>query len=355
MLKDEKLLLEVISFLRFPLIVAVVLLHTQITTINGVHGDMSSYYPWGGEFLLYEIIIYLFGQILLRVAVPLFFLFSGFLFFYTENFSMNIFVEKLKRRVVTLLIPYLIWNFLFVVCYNFGCVLFPKLGSFIGEGYTIKDWLLLFWNFSGNKPVSWQLWFIRDLIIAIIFSPIIYLLIKKLNFLFPLALLVLWFMNFGFAISAFCFFTLGAYFSITKKNFVRSLEPYKFILGVLYFIFIVIIFCIKKYDFVGYLQRLTILLGMSFSVAFCGFYIKKGIWTVNKFLSNSSFFIYLYHVIAIYISYPIILYVIAVKTDLGAIFLYFFWAFMIVLLGLFFYFFMNKISPRILKMIIGRV
>ena len=48
MLKDEKLLLEVISFLRFPLIVAVVLLHTQITTINGVHGDMSSYYPWGG-------------------------------------------------------------------------------------------------------------------------------------------------------------------------------------------------------------------------------------------------------------------------------------------------------------------
>lgn len=38
----EQLQLKVIEFLRFPLIVGVVLIHTQVTKINGVVGDIAA-------------------------------------------------------------------------------------------------------------------------------------------------------------------------------------------------------------------------------------------------------------------------------------------------------------------------
>ena len=38
---SEQLQSKVISFLRFPLIVGVVLIHTQIGTINGIMGDYN--------------------------------------------------------------------------------------------------------------------------------------------------------------------------------------------------------------------------------------------------------------------------------------------------------------------------
>ena len=52
---NDKLQLEVISFLRFPLIVAVVLMHTKIRVVNGVEAtDMHAIYPFGGLYPLYE-------------------------------------------------------------------------------------------------------------------------------------------------------------------------------------------------------------------------------------------------------------------------------------------------------------
>ena len=48
---SEYLQSYVISFLRFPLIVGVVLIHTQITTINGIIGDYHKPLIFDGYFL----------------------------------------------------------------------------------------------------------------------------------------------------------------------------------------------------------------------------------------------------------------------------------------------------------------
>ena len=46
-LNGDKLQLDVISFLRFPLIVGVVLMHTKLRKIDSlVAMDMAAIYPW---------------------------------------------------------------------------------------------------------------------------------------------------------------------------------------------------------------------------------------------------------------------------------------------------------------------
>lgn len=89
---NEQLQSKVIKFLRFPLIVGVVLIHTQLTTINGVEGDTQLPQSFHGVFPIYETVSYLVAHLLARIAVPLFFVFSGFLFFYkTQEFTAKIY------------------------------------------------------------------------------------------------------------------------------------------------------------------------------------------------------------------------------------------------------------------------
>ena len=96
MLSTDDLLSKTIQFLRLPLIVGVVFIHT----LN------DSY----GQFPVYDWTRYLVNDELAHIAVPLFFFMSGFLFFYRTDFSFATYKQKLIKRVHSLLIPYLLWN-----------------------------------------------------------------------------------------------------------------------------------------------------------------------------------------------------------------------------------------------------
>ncbi|MBR5593423.1 MAG: acyltransferase [Bacteroidaceae bacterium] len=358
---SEQLQSKVISFLRFPLIVAVVLIHTQIGTVNGVVGNLETPLPFGGAFPLYESTLYLFVQVLARIAVPLFFLFSGFLFFYkTNGFTIENYADKLKKRVRTLLIPYLFWNILFIVFYYISMTLFPGATEYIiGKSYTIKEWLLTLWDSNNTGcPISFQFWFIRDLMIVVLFTPLIHLLTKKFGCLLPLLLGILWLMGLsfktvGFSINAFFFFTLGAYFSITRRNFVELVKPRVVFLGILYLLLVIIVFCTKSYDWVMYVKRASILLGIVFAIAVSAVYIAKGKWKVNTFLAESSFFIFAYHIIAIPIIRRVLLFIIPCTTDLRATILYFLLAAIAIIIGLILYYFLKKWFPKTTALITG--
>ena len=360
-LSSEQLQSKVISFLRFPLIVGVVLIHTQIGTINGMVANLKAPLMFGGVFPLYESTLYLFAQVLTRIAVPLFFLFSGFLFFHkTNGFTIKIYAYKLKKRVRTLLIPYLFWNILFVVCIISVGKLFPdSTESIIGEGYTIKDWLLTLWDCNNTGcPISYQFWFIRDLMMVVLFTPLIHWLTKKFGCLLPLLFGIFWLMGWwfktaGFSINAFFFFTLGAYFSITRRNFVELVKPHVVFLGILYLILVIIVFCAKSYDWVIYVKRVSILLGIVFAIAVSAVYIAKGKWKVNTFLAESSFFIYAYHIIALPTILRVLLFIIPCTTDFRATILYFLWAATAIFIGLILYYFLKKWLPKTTAFITG--
>ena len=93
-----------ITALRFPLALLVVLIPTQSKIWQAAEAQDSLWFSVPVHFL---------SRSLPAVAVPLFFAISGFLFFYQkQTFTLADQREKLRKRCVTLLLPYVVWNLL---------------------------------------------------------------------------------------------------------------------------------------------------------------------------------------------------------------------------------------------------
>lgn len=229
---------ETIRFLRFPLIVGVVMSHAKLSDINtgGFYNIDDS------TMCLFNYISYLISDILARIPQPMFFFFSGLLFFRNvSSFNRNIYLQKLSRRVHSLLIPYVVWNLLIVLLYLAVQLVVPELLSGHNKpvaDYSATDWLWAFWDTSminsqafESMPINYPLWFVRDLMVTVLFTPLIYLLIKKLKIVFLCVLGILWLFNFsvgitGFSFAAFFFFSLGAYFHHIQKEFHRYYKSF---------------------------------------------------------------------------------------------------------------------------------
>ena len=71
---------------------------------------------WGAPHWLYIYISEFLTHSLPRIAVPMFFFISGYYAFYKKDWSQrSIWTVELKKRVKTLLIPYLLWNSIYLV------------------------------------------------------------------------------------------------------------------------------------------------------------------------------------------------------------------------------------------------
>lgn len=338
---NETLQSKVISFLRFPLMVGVIFIHTQLPNANN-------------DFQCYGSVSFILSNIIARVAVPLFFLCSGFLFFYkTSEFSFATYLDKLKKRVRTLLIPFLIWNVLFIIVLNLFS--FLSGGSLLGEGFEVKDWLRVFGLNCNHHPVNYPLWFIGDLMIATLLSPVIYWLTKKLKFVFPLILGVLWLVNSNvcWKLEAFFFFSLGAFFSINKRCFIDLVKSRLVVLGVAYLLMIAITFCCKDLDFWIYLRRISIVIGVGFVVSLTTKFVSEEKWKEIKFLTTGSFFLYLHHAILLPIYKNVLFAVIPPTSDLRMIVLYFLLAIITIAIGLGLYYITKRFLPKTTRFLMG--
>ena len=133
---------KTIEWLRFFCIVVVVLLHAVGSPMDG--REVISYHNG-----VYDTIRILFSEGFCRIAVPTFFLISGYLFFFKlEEWSTDIWFNKLKKRVRTLLIPYLLWNLIAIIVslmlllhnYVLGSGVLPGLIKLAGlEHFGIRD------------------------------------------------------------------------------------------------------------------------------------------------------------------------------------------------------------------------
>lgn len=93
---NEELLSRTVNFLRLPLIIGVVMIHSRIGTS----------YIAEGVYPIYTTISHIISNILARVAVPCFFIFSGYFFFRkVDHFTTDVYREKLFKRARTVLLP----------------------------------------------------------------------------------------------------------------------------------------------------------------------------------------------------------------------------------------------------------
>lgn len=149
-----------------------------ITMVVYIH----SYYPQGEAYPIVAFLQNFTGHGICAVANCLFFAISGYLF--ARNVTNTNSVErKSLKRIKTLLPPYLIWNVLFVLVYVV-LDLIPSISRFNNNGSIIETLIhrpladILYYLFV--SPVAFQLWFIRDLLVMFLTTPILcYIAYKK--------------------------------------------------------------------------------------------------------------------------------------------------------------------------------
>lgn len=363
---NDELQSQTISFLRFPLIVGVVLIHSHITKIGSLDLTISGIFP------AYTYVSYLFSEIFARIAVPVFFFISGFLFFYnTCCFTRDIYIHKLRKRASSLLIPYVFWNIFMIIILCLVHTYLPELTSGkrapITE-YSISDFLWCFWNTdmvnlplsadSAPYPINYPLWFIRDLIVVILFSPLIYTLLRKTHLYGVVCLGVLWMFNWwfdvaGLSITAVFFFAAGAYFSIHKKNFVKLLQPLLPVAAIIYLLLAGVALVFSTVDQEIYIRRLSILFGGILVISLSAWFIGKGRWHTNAFLADSSFFIYAYHALPLAFIFKIFFRVLRTETDGVSLALYFICPMITIGVGLGVYYLMRRFLPKITRVVTG--
>lgn len=346
-LSDESLLSKTISFLRFPLIALVVFIHTRQSDlyIEGTKVFELSEFPIFAKFEM------IFAEIIPYIAVPLFFFISGFLFFKGE-FTKQTYLSKLKRRVHSLLIPYILWNIIIF--------LFYYLTGRFDIGDNLFDCLYkIFWSYLYGCPICYQFWFIRDLMVAMILSPIFYWLIKYTKGWIVLLFGLLWFYDnnedvfLGLSYRVLFFFSLGAFFKIFSHNFVKeSLRAIKWILP-LYVILFIITILLANSEFFKYSLSATTLLGMVVAVALPAKFISLGKWHVNKFLTESSFFVYGYHAAALPVLFKIMFTLIKSPSEISLTFMLFFDPTVVILVGLGIYWLLRRYLPRLTAVLTG--
>ena len=102
---------------------------------------------------------------------------------------------KIKNRIRSLLIPYIVWNTIFICVLFFVQRLLPSgsLNTKLISDYNWIDFLMSYISMdyvvSGFSfrpfmigPIDLPLWYLRDLILLSIFTPVIYLVLRMTNF-----------------------------------------------------------------------------------------------------------------------------------------------------------------------------
>lgn len=369
MIRQQHPFEQVISLLRFPMMVGIVIIHCFIAK--------AADYPV--STVAYDTMYFL-SQIFCRIFVPMFFLISGYLFFYRKDASSwSFYQSQWKKRLRSLLVPYLLWNLfalLFVVVKTYGPLshLFPNMAA---HPLDFGDVLSAFWSFRPDEalqsvyepsstPVNAPMWFIRDLLVIVLLSPIIHRLVKgRLGFILPLALLVLfvagrWFpANAGYSISCMLFFTLGSWMSVHHIDPVAAMESRMrlssaAVISTVLFLALAFaeLFTVGS-SFNPRLHALTIVAGVIWLCAFAGIVARSGRVRIPALLVSSSFFLYGFHFPIAGLMSPLIVKVIAPHSSLLWLICYFGMIIGLILLTEIIFAVCRKVLPRFTGLLCG--
>ncbi len=317
----EKLRSESLNLLRFPLAIVILIVHVFSAGNFILHGHV---YLADSTPIFKEFNYFIDGFIRGR-SVPIYYFISGYVFFVGITLTKEKYIQKLKNRVKTLFIPYIIWNTVAIliglICFlPFLERFFPNLGT-IKIDFSLSSILYSYWDrsygifksFTDNAeyvpntcfPEDKPLWFLRDLMIVVLTTPIIYWILKRTKYYFVLALGLLWFVLGLFGdllhttqlVIAYFFFTFGAYMSVNKKDMLIEFGKYFRLSIFLYITFsLLYVAMIHVYPIANrVIHQINIFVGLIFAYNIATWLLEKKICKPNKFLASASFFIYVTH------------------------------------------------------------
>ncbi len=282
-----------ITALRFALMVLVVLIHNR-ENMALLNTQMHAEIPKA-----VDLIQYFFSDILGRSAVPVFLFISSYLLF-LKNDCYKLLI---KKKCLSILLPYLLWSclavFLFFVCQN----VLPLRQYFVSTIIDTLDfggWLNVFTGYQNANahPLVYQFWFLRDLFLCILISPLIRKAVSKFPVLFLLFLIL--FLNSSLFYSgikvALFYFSLGCYAVKYQLN-AASLQAIKFSgICILYALLIAV-------DYVFFFEERSYVFYVFSSIVGAVVFLKLAVWFSKRekvynglyYLAGFSFWLYALH------------------------------------------------------------
>jgi surface polysaccharide O-acyltransferase-like enzyme len=194
----QKQLSQTISFARISLVVGLVFLHygtypnSKVSPFHGV--DVGSHQV---ATAINSFILFCFFSV-----VPLLSLISGWLFFaFDPNDAAKALRQRIGRRFTSLYMPLVFWNGLFLAALFELHRLAPShpLLAEINVDFSIAG-LRQYVNavFGITKhPIGFQFWFVRDLFVTALVSPILWLALKRAPLVGALVLGLSWLAGFN--------------------------------------------------------------------------------------------------------------------------------------------------------------
>lgn len=282
--------IKVISFLLMIMVVFIhsynldIILHTPAQPIADVNWAIQNFISNG----------------LTRIAVPLFFIISGYLFaFKPKQITFQVYKDKMLSRFKTLFIPFIFWSLAAILLYLL-LQTFPASKPFFTkkliQDYTFTDWLKgIFY-----MPVAYQLWFLRDLIVLVITAPLIIWLVRKGKLLFIVVVLCIWVFNiniFFLSSEGLLFFSAGIYAAKVKCKLLSKFNPRVLLLG---WILLLVIKTILRYHHYtlteNLLLKLSILVGMVALWRWFDILTERNtFYKISGQFAWASFFLYVFH------------------------------------------------------------
>lgn len=264
-----------------------------------IHSDLRSHGVAQNEFS--DFYNQFFSLIVADGAVPIFFFISGFFLFRNYNFK-----KKLKSRIHTIFIPFFLWCLwglfiLFFLQYVLGLdSLFSGKELKLLRDFLPIDYLRVFWDIRNGAPITSTLWFLRDLCVMIIFSPLLYMLTKyKWGGYFVLFLFVLGFTeinNHVISWYSLFYFSAGGCIATHNVNLFKVFDKYSrgFWGGAIVALILSAVAYAYSLSQYGFFLRLWIVASIPVLYLICrnpSVYRSK----VLAKLPKAAFFIYLFH------------------------------------------------------------
>ena len=155
-----------LAFLSFLGIVMVVFIHASVP---------------GGEAFYSYLLMTTVIKVVTSIFKPLFFAISGFLFFQNVD-GLETIGTKLKKRFFTLLIPYVLTNFL-AYCAIGVLKMLPATAKFVNASVYLGHNGDLAWNQLPMRlfitPYMFHLWFVKTLIVVLLLTPLLFFCLRK--------------------------------------------------------------------------------------------------------------------------------------------------------------------------------
>lgn len=198
------ILSRAIDFSRIALIVGIVFLH------YGMYPNLHAS-PFGGMSITEHEIATFVNSFLLFFffsVVPLLSAISGWLFFAfldeRDGDVATALSTRIRKRFFSLYLPLITWNFLYLVVLVAVYAaapqhdLFAALNVDIGHA-TPREYLDAVLAID-HHPVAFQFWFVRDLFLTVLLSPVLWLLLRRAPLVGAAALFGAWIVNYDFTI-----------------------------------------------------------------------------------------------------------------------------------------------------------